>query len=192
MGHIHCPKTPVGLYNFASLCFWIRHLKYWPVIILYLYYLTNAMVLGSQWVPLLFYDVCFVFFIWYVYERFVFYPMNQLKMYCPSIKGNVFVCFVCRDLTIEDQISLLKGSAFEIVQMRFNMLFNENTGIWECGSLKYCMNDAQRGESQHSARHKPLLSAFWETSSGDHSFLVKRTGTWNTCLYEWIERTLEQ
>ncbi|XP_053482592.1 nuclear receptor subfamily 1 group I member 2 [Ictalurus furcatus] len=53
-----------------------------------------------------------------------------------------------RDLTIEDQISLLKGSAFEIVQMRFNMLFNENTGIWECGSLKYCMNDAQRAGFQ--------------------------------------------
>ncbi|KAK3569412.1 hypothetical protein QTP86_029320 [Hemibagrus guttatus] len=49
-----------------------------------------------------------------------------------------------RALPIEDQISLLKGSTFEIVQMRFNMLFNETTGIWECGSLKYCLNDAQR------------------------------------------------
>lgn len=68
------------------------------------------------------------------------------------MKGIVFVCSVCRALTIEDQISLLKGSAFEIVQMRFNMLFNEKMGIWECGSLKYCMDDAQRGESQHSAR----------------------------------------
>lgn len=64
------------------------------------------------------------------------------------------MCFVCRALTIEDQISLLKGSAFEIVQMRFNMLFNEQTGIWECGSLQYRMDDAQRGEAQHSAQHK--------------------------------------
>ncbi|XP_046701533.1 nuclear receptor subfamily 1 group I member 2 [Silurus meridionalis] len=54
-----------------------------------------------------------------------------------------------RALTIEDQISLLKGSAFEITQMRFNMLFNEQTGIWECGSLKYCMNDAERAGFQH-------------------------------------------
>ncbi|MCI4378723.1 hypothetical protein PGIGA_G00219120 [Pangasianodon gigas] len=53
-----------------------------------------------------------------------------------------------RALTIEDQIALLKGSAFEIVQMRFNMLFNEKMGIWECGSLKYCMNDAQRAGFQ--------------------------------------------
>ncbi|KAK3543484.1 hypothetical protein QTP70_023213, partial [Hemibagrus guttatus] len=53
-----------------------------------------------------------------------------------------------RALPIEDQISLLKGSTFEIVQMRFNMLFNETTGIWECGSLKYCLNDAQRAGFQ--------------------------------------------
>lgn len=77
------------------------------------------------------------------------------KKYCHKRKG---VCLVCRALTIEDQISLLKGSAFEIVLLRFNMLFNEKTGIWECGSLKYCMNDAQRGKSQLSARHKALLS----------------------------------
>ncbi|XP_058247788.1 nuclear receptor subfamily 1 group I member 2 isoform X2 [Hemibagrus wyckioides] len=53
-----------------------------------------------------------------------------------------------RALPIEDQISLLKGCTFEIVQMRFNMLFNEMTGIWECGSLKYCVNDAQRAGFQ--------------------------------------------
>ncbi|XP_062862429.1 nuclear receptor subfamily 1 group I member 2 isoform X2 [Trichomycterus rosablanca] len=54
-----------------------------------------------------------------------------------------------RSLSIEDQIALLKGAAFEIIQMRFNMLFNEKTGIWECGSLQYCMNDAQRAGFQH-------------------------------------------
>ncbi|XP_076858731.1 nuclear receptor subfamily 1 group I member 2 [Brachyhypopomus gauderio] len=53
-----------------------------------------------------------------------------------------------RSLNIEDQISLLKGAAFEIVQMRFNMLFNEETGIWECGSRKYCINDAVRAGFQ--------------------------------------------
>ncbi|XP_072541594.1 nuclear receptor subfamily 1 group I member 2 isoform X2 [Salminus brasiliensis] len=53
-----------------------------------------------------------------------------------------------RALTIEDQISLLKGATFEMVQMRFNMTFNENTGIWECGSLLYCMDDAMRAGFQ--------------------------------------------
>lgn len=56
-----------------------------------------------------------------------------------------------RALTIEDQISLLKGATFEMVQIRFNMLFNERTGIWECGSLHYCINDAAR------AGFQPLL-----------------------------------
>ncbi|XP_017568958.1 nuclear receptor subfamily 1 group I member 2 isoform X1 [Pygocentrus nattereri] len=54
-----------------------------------------------------------------------------------------------RALTIDDQISLLKGATFEIVQMLFNMTFNENTGIWECGSLRYCMDDAKRAGFQH-------------------------------------------
>lgn len=86
-----------------------------------------------------------------VFECFVVYPVSCIVL----LKKEV--CFVCRALPIEDQISLLKGCTFEIVQMRFNMLFNEKTGIWECGSLKYCVNDAQRGESQHPARHKALL-----------------------------------
>uniref|UniRef100_A0A4W4GX94 Nuclear receptor subfamily 1 group I member 2 n=1 Tax=Electrophorus electricus TaxID=8005 RepID=A0A4W4GX94_ELEEL len=55
----------------------------------------------------------------------------------------------CRSLNIENQISLLKGATFEIVQMRFNMLFNEETGIWECGSLKYCLSDALPGFQAH-------------------------------------------
>ncbi|XP_036426650.1 nuclear receptor subfamily 1 group I member 2 isoform X2 [Colossoma macropomum] len=53
-----------------------------------------------------------------------------------------------RALTIDDQISLLKGATFEMVQMRFNMTFNENTGMWECGSLRYCMDDAKRAGFQ--------------------------------------------
>ncbi|KAL2081044.1 hypothetical protein ACEWY4_022897 [Coilia grayii] len=53
-----------------------------------------------------------------------------------------------RALTIEDQISLLKGATFEMVQIRFNMLFNDKTGIWECGSLHYCIGDAVRAGFQ--------------------------------------------
>lgn len=51
-----------------------------------------------------------------------------------------------RELSIEDQISLLKGAMFEVCQIRFNMLFNDETGVWECGALTYCMDDAARGE----------------------------------------------
>ncbi|XP_067373450.1 nuclear receptor subfamily 1 group I member 2 [Channa argus] len=47
-------------------------------------------------------------------------------------------------LTMEDQISLLKGATFEIMQIRFNMVFNTNTGIWECGHISYCVDDAVR------------------------------------------------
>lgn len=52
-----------------------------------------------------------------------------------------------RSLTIEDQISLLKGATFEIMQIRFNMVFNPKTSIWECGHIKYCIDDATRGET---------------------------------------------
>ncbi|KAG1945471.1 vitamin D3 receptor isoform VDRA [Pimephales promelas] len=51
-----------------------------------------------------------------------------------------------RTLIIEDQISLLKGATFEIILIHFNMFFNEVTGIWECGPLQYCLDDAMRGE----------------------------------------------
>ncbi|KAI1885238.1 hypothetical protein AGOR_G00218110 [Albula goreensis] len=53
-----------------------------------------------------------------------------------------------RELAIEDQISLLKGATFEVCQIRFNMLFNEKTGKWECGPLTYCMDDAARAGFQ--------------------------------------------
>ncbi|XP_029112608.1 nuclear receptor subfamily 1 group I member 2 isoform X6 [Scleropages formosus] len=49
-----------------------------------------------------------------------------------------------KELSIEDQISLLKGATFELCQIRFNMLFNESSGMWECGPLTYCMDDAAR------------------------------------------------
>lgn len=46
-----------------------------------------------------------------------------------------------RGLPIEDQISLLKGAAFELFQLRFNTVFNAETGTWECGRLSYCLED---------------------------------------------------
>ncbi|XP_029315000.1 nuclear receptor subfamily 1 group I member 2 isoform X2 [Cottoperca gobio] len=56
-----------------------------------------------------------------------------------------------RSLSMEDQISLLKGATFEIMQIRFNMVFNAKTGIWECGHITYCIDDAVR------AGFQPLL-----------------------------------
>lgn len=52
----------------------------------------------------------------------------------------------CRSLIIKDQISLLKGATFEVMQIRFNMVFNEKTGTWECGHFTYYIDDAVRGE----------------------------------------------
>ncbi|XP_032422613.1 nuclear receptor subfamily 1 group I member 2 isoform X2 [Xiphophorus hellerii] len=49
-----------------------------------------------------------------------------------------------RSLSIEDQISLLKGATFEIMQIRFNMVFNTTTSNWECGCITYCIHDAVR------------------------------------------------
>ncbi|KAK7153786.1 hypothetical protein R3I94_007219 [Phoxinus phoxinus] len=54
-----------------------------------------------------------------------------------------------RSLIIEDQISLLKGATLEILLIHFNMLFNEVTGIWECGPLQYCLDDVMRAGFQH-------------------------------------------
>lgn len=54
-----------------------------------------------------------------------------------------------RALVMEDQISLLKGATFEIILIHFNMFFNEVTGIWECGPLQYCLDDAFRAGFQH-------------------------------------------
>ncbi|XP_016055595.1 PREDICTED: nuclear receptor subfamily 1 group I member 2 [Miniopterus natalensis] len=53
-----------------------------------------------------------------------------------------------RDLLIEDQISLLKGAAFELCQLRFNTVFNAETGTWECGRLSYCLEDPAGGFQQ--------------------------------------------
>ncbi|XP_006864211.1 PREDICTED: nuclear receptor subfamily 1 group I member 2 [Chrysochloris asiatica] len=53
-----------------------------------------------------------------------------------------------RDLPIEDQISLLKGATFELCQLRFNTVFNSETGTWECGRLSYSLEDPAGGFQQ--------------------------------------------
>lgn len=53
-----------------------------------------------------------------------------------------------RNLPIEDQISLLKGATFELCQLRFNTVFNAETGMWECGRLSYCLEDPAGGFQQ--------------------------------------------
>uniref|UniRef100_A0A4W3GG67 Nuclear receptor subfamily 1, group I, member 2 n=1 Tax=Callorhinchus milii TaxID=7868 RepID=A0A4W3GG67_CALMI len=65
-------------------------------------------------------------------------------------------CF-CRDLSVEDQISLLKGATFEICQIRFNTVFNVDTSIWECGQLKYSIEDATQSGFQQLLL-EPLLN----------------------------------
>ncbi len=64
---------------------------------------------------------------------------------------------------IEDQIALLKGATFEIILIHFNMFFNEVTGIWECGPLQYCLDDAMRGEGLHRSplTSRPLFKFFF-------------------------------
>lgn len=51
-----------------------------------------------------------------------------------------------RSLNIDDQIALLKGAMFEIMQIRFNMVFNTERVVWECGPISYCIDDAVRGK----------------------------------------------
>ncbi|KAM4013176.1 nuclear receptor subfamily 1 group I member 3 isoform 1-T2 [Anomaloglossus baeobatrachus] len=43
---------------------------------------------------------------------------------------------VFRSLSIDDQISLLKGATMEVSHLQFNTVFNLDTKIWECGRLK--------------------------------------------------------
>ncbi|XP_042296719.1 nuclear receptor subfamily 1 group I member 3 isoform X2 [Sceloporus undulatus] len=47
-----------------------------------------------------------------------------------------------RSLPIDDQISLLKGSALEVCTIQFNTVFNEETNAWECGQHCYTIEDS--------------------------------------------------
>lgn len=64
------------------------------------------------------------------------WPVGRLPGSCPPLP-----ILAARDLPIEDQISLLKGATFELCQLRFNTVFNAETGTWECGRLSYCLED---------------------------------------------------
>lgn len=61
-----------------------------------------------------------------------------------------------RSLIIGDQIALLKGATFEVMQIRFNMVFNAKRGIWECGHIIYCIDDAVRGKITYKSQSKLL------------------------------------
>lgn len=43
---------------------------------------------------------------------------------------------IFRALSIDDQISLLKGSTMEVSHLQFNTVFNLETKMWECGHLR--------------------------------------------------------
>lgn len=74
------------------------------------------------------------------------HPDSELQEWvpaCGSFHGSQhpLLILAARDLPIEDQISLLKGAAFELCQLRFNTVFNAETRTWECGRLSYCVED---------------------------------------------------
>lgn len=46
-----------------------------------------------------------------------------------------------RSLSIEDQISLLKGATMEVSQIQFNSIFNLETNQWECGKIILSIED---------------------------------------------------
>ncbi|XP_041875932.1 nuclear receptor subfamily 1 group I member 3 isoform X1 [Corvus kubaryi] len=48
---------------------------------------------------------------------------------------------VFRSLSLDAQISLLKGATLEICQIRFNTVFNPDTKAWECGQRCYTIRD---------------------------------------------------
>ncbi|KAM8977233.1 nuclear receptor subfamily 1 group I member 2 [Pelodytes ibericus] len=54
-----------------------------------------------------------------------------------------------RDLSIEDQIALLKGSAFELCLIRFNMVFSYETRTWQCGNITYNIDDIALAGFRH-------------------------------------------
>lgn len=80
-----------------------------------------------------------------------------------------------RSLLIEDQIALLKGATFEVMEIRFNMVFNSKTGLWECGHATYCIEDAVRGEiTRNNSLWVSVPFLF-------HIFLVYEQMKWNSC-----------
>ncbi|XP_036600004.1 nuclear receptor subfamily 1 group I member 2 [Trichosurus vulpecula] len=60
--------------------------------------------------------------------------------------AKVLSCF--RELSIEDQISLLKGAMVELFILRFNTVFNAETGTWDCGRFSYQLDDPVAANTQ--------------------------------------------
>lgn len=75
------------------------------------------------------------------------------------LKADIPPVLAARDLPIEDQISLLKGATFELCQLRFNTVFNTDTGTWECGRLSYCLEDPA------GVRELPACPPWWRAGS---------------------------
>ncbi|XP_070622249.1 nuclear receptor subfamily 1 group I member 3 isoform X2 [Erythrolamprus reginae] len=60
-----------------------------------------------------------------------------------------------RNLPMDDQISLLKGTTLEVCQIQFNTVFNEETNAWKCGSHCYTIQDgALENETKTAADGK--------------------------------------
>ncbi|XP_076603227.1 nuclear receptor subfamily 1 group I member 2 [Chaetodon auriga] len=72
------------------------------------------------------------------------YMIQDIISFSKSLQG-------FRSLIMTDQIALLKGATFEVMQIRLNMVFNARRGIWECGHMIYCIDDGVR------AGFQPLL-----------------------------------
>lgn len=55
---------------------------------------------------------------------------------------------LCRELTAEDQIALLKSSAIEVIMLRSNQSFNLEDMSWSCGGpdFKYQISDVTKGQ----------------------------------------------
>ncbi|OBS70394.1 hypothetical protein A6R68_01068 [Neotoma lepida] len=83
-----------------------------------------------------------------------------------------------RDLPIEDQISLLKGATFEMCLLRFNTMFDIETGTWECGRLAYCFEDPE------GAQETPGRGGEGDNTSGRWGDGVKELGGFQKLLLD--------
>ncbi|XP_053311180.1 nuclear receptor subfamily 1 group I member 2 [Spea bombifrons] len=84
-------------------------------------------------------------------KAFVMLPhLSDLVTY--MIKGVIDFAKIIpyfRNLNIEDQIALLKGSAFELCIIRFNIVFNYESQTWECGDITYNIDDIEMAGFRH-------------------------------------------
>lgn len=70
---------------------------------------------------------------------------------------------VCRELTAEDQIALLKSSAIEVIMLRSNQSFNLEDMSWSCGApdFKYQISDVTKGWSQCCHLYTLCVCVLW-------------------------------